>query len=77
MSFELALSHKHLCLQPPFPRLSHLLPLVDIADESGQAEQSKQAQDFGEANNAEGPGCPVDFGVQTVHHEEDVIHWDG
>ena len=56
---------------------SHLLPLVDVADESGQAEQPKQAQDFGETNDAQRPGCPVDLRVQTVHHQEDVVHRDG
>lgn len=56
--------------------VSHLLPLVDVADESGQAEQSKQAQDFGEADDAQCPGCPVDLGVETVHHQEDVVHRD-
>ena len=50
---------------------------MDVADESGQAEQSKQAQDFGEADDAQRPGCPVDLGVETVHHQEDVVHRDG
>lgn len=31
---------------------SHLLPLVDVAYESWQAEQPEQAEDFGEANYA-------------------------
>lgn len=56
---------------------SHFLPLVDVADESGQAKQPKQAQDFGEADDAQRSGCSVDFRVQTVHHQEDVVHWDG
>ena len=56
---------------------SHLLPLVDVADESGQAQQPKQAQDFGEANNTQRSCCSVDFRVQAVHHQEDVVHWDG
>lgn len=57
--------------------VSHLLPLVDVADESGQAEQSKQAQDFCETDDTQCPGCPVDLRVETVHHQEDVVHWDG
>lgn len=66
---------------PAFVRLfvsfSHLLPLVDVADEPGQAEQPKQAQDFGESDDAQRPRCPVDFRVQTVNHKEDVVHWNG
>lgn len=80
MSFDPPLLHKYL-----FPisssvspvSVSHLLPLVDVANKTGQAEQSKQTQDFGEADNAQCPGCPVDFGVETVHHQEDVVHGDG
>lgn len=74
MSFEQPLSHKYLS---PFNSVSHLLPLVDVADESGQAKQSKQAQDFCEADNAQCPGCSVHLGVKTVHHQEDVVHRDG
>lgn len=57
--------------------VSHLLPLVDVPDESGQAKQPKQAQDFGEADDTQRSGCSVDFRVQTVHHQEDVVHRDG
>lgn len=56
---------------------SHLLPLVDVADKSGQAKQSKQTQDFCETDNTQRPGRSVDFRVETVHHQEDVVHWDG
>jgi len=55
---------------------SHLLPLVDVANESGQAEQPKQTQDFSEAEYAQCSGRPVDLRVETVHHQEDVVHWD-
>lgn len=55
---------------------SHLLPLVDVPDESGQAQQSQQAQDFGKADDTQCPGCPVHFRVQTVHHQENVVHRD-
>lgn len=54
-----------------------LLPLVNVADESGQAKQSQQAQDFGKADDTQRPGCPVHLRVQTVHHQEDVVDWDG
>lgn len=50
---------------------------MDVADESGQAEQPEQAEDFGEADDAQGPGCSVHLGVQAVHHQEDVVHRDG
>lgn len=50
---------------------------MDVADEPGQAQEPKQAQDFGEADYPQRPGRPVDLRVQTVHHQEDVIHRDG
>lgn len=50
---------------------------MNVADESGQAKQSQQAQDFGEADDTQRPGCPVDLRVQTVHHQEDVVDRDG
>lgn len=50
---------------------------MDVADESGQAEQSEQAEDFGESDDAQGPGCSVHLGVKAVHHQEDVVHRDG
>lgn len=30
---------------------AHLLPLMDVADESGETKQAEQAQNFGEADN--------------------------
>lgn len=56
---------------------THLLPLVDVADEPGQTQQTEQAEDFGEADYPQRPGRPVDLRVQTVHHQEDVVHRDG
>lgn len=50
-----------------------LLPLVNVTDESGQAQQSQQAQNFGKADNAQRPGCPVHLRVKTVHHQKDVV----
>jgi len=82
MIFEKAWDESYLTYEMSFEQISstsvsHLLPLMDVADESRQAEQSQQAQDFGEAENAQRPSCPVDLGVETVHHQEDVVHRDG
>lgn len=50
---------------------------MDVANESGEPQQPKQAEDFGEADDAQRPRRPVNLGVQTVHHQEDVVHGDG
>lgn len=41
--------------------MEDLFPLVDVTDEPGQAQEPKQAQDFGETDYAQCPGCPVDL----------------
>lgn len=59
----------------------YLLPLVNVADEARQSEETQQTEDLGEAHNAEGAGSAVHIrrllqGLQ-VNNKEDVVNRDG
>lgn len=42
-----------------YPIFLYLLPLVNVADEARQPEKTQQAEDLGEAHDAEGAGGAV------------------
>lgn len=51
---------------------------MDVADEPGQTQQTQQAEDLGEADDAQRPGRLVHLRVDALlHDEEDVIHGYG
>lgn len=58
--------------------LIYLLPLVDVADESGEAQKPQQAEDLGEADDSQGSCCFVKVWVDAcLHDEKDVVNGDG
>ncbi len=51
---------------------------MDVANESGEAQQSQQAKDLCEADNPQGSRRLVEIWVDArLHDEEDVVHRDG
>lgn len=58
--------------------LSYLLPLVDVSDEAWEAEQTQQAEDLGEADDAQRPRRLVHLWVKALlHDQKDIIHGNG
>lgn len=56
---------------------SYLFPLVDVANESREAQESQQAENLCEADNPQGASRLVEIGVDAcLHNEEDVVHRD-
>lgn len=55
--------------------LSYLFPLVDVANESGEAQEPQQAENLGEADNPQGARRLVEIWIYArFHDEEDVVH---
>lgn len=51
---------------------------MNVAYESGEAEQPQQAEDLGEADYPQGPCRLVEIGINAcLHDEEDVVHGYG
>lgn len=40
---------------------THLFPLVNVSNEAGETQKAQEAEDFGKADDAQGPGCLVDL----------------
>ncbi len=81
-----------LCLMFNFPSLissifffsyyfAHLFPLMNVTYKSGQAQQSEETEDLGEAYDAQSPSGAVDLcrlkSCLYIHHQEDVVHRNG
>ena len=60
---------------PAHPCRIYLFPLVDVADESGEAQQPQQTEDLGEADDPQGSGRLVKVRVNArFYDEEDIVH---